>query len=311
MEGRLLYSLGGWPSGADNDDQQNYYVNLARDLSLANRKEFHQCSTKGVPLVYHCRVTVNRGHVDDADVITNFAIGTAQSNWVTRNAAVKTHFAREAMYKNAGVKKSERGRYDKTLKLNYNAASQTWQLPQFSDGTSTFDTTGSDWDPSTISIDDDASLVPCLFGTVVDEESTINAATFNIQNAYLSSRRKPQVDDMSAAEDVATSSILRQMFELDDERDDEIQALTQSVGDGTPYDSDAVAGTYTSEAIAGYGVVGNLASPFLTMDVDIPFGMMQITVRKKTSDGATTSSGGMGNALPLHLEVLGISEMQG
>lgn len=308
MEGRLFYGLAGWPTTSDADETERYYVNLARDLSLANRKEFHQCTTKGVPLVYHCRVTVNRGHIDDADVLTQIGIFTAQSNWVTRNAAVKTHFAREAMYKNAGVKKSERGRYDKTLKLNWDAASQTWQTPVFQDGATTYDTTGSDWDPSTISIDDDSSLVPCLLGSIANEESTVSADTFNIQNAYLASRRKPQVDDLSATEDVAVSSILRQMFELDDERDDEIQALTQSVGDGTPYDSDAVAGTYTSAAYAGYGVLGNLASPMLVMDVDIPFGLMEITANKKTSDGA---GGNISQQLFTHIEVLGISEMQG
>lgn len=311
MEGRLLYGLDGWPTGSDADEQETYYVNLPRDLSLANRKHFDQCSAKGVPLVYHTRITISRGITDDDDISTLVGLYTAQSNWVTRNAAVKTHFAREAMYKNAGVKKSERGRYDKTLKLNFDAASQSWKTPEFNDGATAYGTTGSDWDVSTISISEDAALVPCLFGTVVDEESAISADTFNIQNAYLASRRKPQVDDLGVAEDVSAHSILRQMMTTDDDRDTEIQALTQSVGDGTPYDSDAIAGTFTSAATAAYVLVGNKASPQVVVDVDIPFGLMQVVARKRTQDGAASTAGGMDALLGFHVEVLGISEMQG
>lgn len=311
MEGNLYYELNTWTSEPSALEQRNYYFNLARDLSLANRKEMTQCTTKGVPLVYHCRVTVVRPFGDEDDVILSAKGHTAQQNWVTRNAAVKTHFAREAMYKNAGVKKSERGRYDKTLKLNYNQATQSWALPEFSDQSAIYGLAGSDWDPSKIAIDDDADLVPTLFGSIVDEESVVNAATFNIQNAYLSSRRKPQVDDMSADEDVAASSILRQMFTLDDERDDEIQALTQVVGDSTPYDSDSTSGTFTSESVAAYGAVGTYAAPQITFDVDVPFGLMFWEMRKRTTDGAVTGSAGMKDAVPFHIEVLGVSEMQG
>ena len=139
MEGNLLYELDGWPASNDSGETESYYINLPRDLSLANRKHFDQCSAKGVPLVYHTRITISRGITDDDDVNAQVYLATAQSNWVTRNAAVKTHFAREAMYKNAGVKKSERGRYDKTLKLNFDAASQTWKLPKFNDGATAFD----------------------------------------------------------------------------------------------------------------------------------------------------------------------------
>lgn len=311
MEGNLYYDLSGWTSDSSVTEQRNYYFNLARDLSLANRKELTQCTTKGVPLVYHCRVTIVRPFMDNERVILTGKGHTAQQNWVTRNAAVKTHFAREAMYKNAGVKKSERGRYDKTLKLNYNQESQTWALPEFSDQSAIYNLTGSDWDPSKIAIDDDASLVPTLFGPIVDEESLVNSTTFNIQNAYLASRRKPQVDDMSVGEDVAASSILRQMFTVDDERDDEIQALTQVVGDSTPYDSDSVQGTFTSESVAAYGAVGTYAAPTITFDVDVPFGLMFWEMRKGTTDGAASGANGMKNHVPFHVEVLGISEMQG
>ncbi len=308
MEGRLQYTLTGFNSNADNLDTQEGYINLARDLSMVNRKGFDMTSSKGVPLVYHVRMTALRPSQDDTDVLTSVAVGCAQENWVTRNASVKTHFGREKMYKNAGVTKSDRGRYDKTLRLNYDAASQTWLLPLMQDGSTTFDATGADWDPSKIAIGEDADLIPTLFGAVVNEESAISAATFNIQNAYLASRRKPSIDDETDTEDVAVHSILRQMFVVDDADSDEIQAIAHSLGDEPPYDSDAVAGTFTSMTTLGFGQIGNLANPQFSFDVDIPFGIFAMDIAKQTVDNAT---GDMAHDPIIRIEVLGISEMQG
>ena len=308
MEGRLQYTLTGFNSNADNLDTQEGYINLARDLSMVNRKGFDMTSTKGVPLVYHVRMTALRPSQDDTDVLTSVTVGCAQSNWVTRNASVKTHFGREKMYKNAGVKKSERGRYDKTLRLNYDAASQTWLLPYMQDGSTTFDATGADWDPSKIAIGEDADLIPTLFGAVVNEENAISAATFNIQNAYLASRRKPSIDDETDTEDVAVHSILRQMFVVDDADSDEIQAIAHTVGDAPPYNSDAASGTFTCEALAGLAQLGNAAVPQVTIDCDIPFGLLHLTGVKQTIDNQT---GDMAGSISIFIEVLGISEMQG
>lgn len=309
MEGILNYT----PVDFSSETSENYhaatvYGNLPRDLSLVNRKGFDMTSSKGVPLVYHCRLTVYRPSQDDTDVMLSVAVGGAQSNWVTRNASVKTHFAREKMYRNAGVKKSERGRYDKTLRLNFNAASQTWMVPVLTDGSSTFTASGSDWDPSKIAVGEDADLIPTLFGAVVNEENAINAATFNIQNAYLASRRKPSIDDETDTEDVAVHSILRQMFVVDDADSDEIQAIAHTVGDAPPYDSDSASGTFTSQTTLGLMQIGNLASGQTSMDIDIPFGIFAMQVAKQTLDNAT---GAMESDPLIRIEVLGISEMQG
>jgi len=309
MEGILHYK----PVDFSEETTENYhaatvYGNLPRDLSLVNRKGFDMTTTKGVPLVYHCRVTVYRPSQDDTDVMLGVGIAGAQSNWVTRNASVKTHFAREKMYQNAGVKKSERGRYDKTLRLNYDAASQTWMVPVLTDGSSTFTASGSDWDPSKIAIGEDADLIPTLFGAVVNEESSISAATFNIQNAYLASRRKVAIEDVSDTEDVGAHSILRQMFVVDDADSDEIQAIAHSLGDEPPYDSDAVAGTFTSQTVLGLGQIGNLSSGQFTFDVDIPFGIFSMSISKQTLDNV---NGAMESDPLIRIDVLGISEMQG
>jgi len=310
MEGKLLYIN---PVDFSGETSENYhqgaaYINLPKDLSLVNRKGFDMTSSKGVPLVYHTRLTIHRSTQDDTDVTLIVGVNGAQSNWVTRNASVKTHFAREKMYANAGVKKSERGRYDKTLRLNFDAASQTWLVPHLNDGSTTWDATGADWDPSKIAVGEDADLIPTLFGAVVNEENAISAATFNIQNAYLASRRKVVIEDVGDAEDVGAHSILRQMFVVDDADSDEIQAIAHSVGDEPPYNSDAAAGTYTSMTSLGIHQIGNLAVPMGVMDVDIPFGICQLSLAKQTVDNA---NGSMEGSIIVAVEVLGISEMQG
>jgi len=305
MEGNLVYATTDFDQASGLTDASESYVNIPRDLSMTNRKGFAMTSSKGVPLVYHCRVTFFRPP-SATNIDTYIAVGGAQSNWVTRNASVKLHHAREAMYRNAGIKKSDRSRYDKTLRLNYNAASQTWLLPGMVDSSGAYDTTGADWDPSKIAIDDDISLIPTLFGGNTNEESTVSAATFNIQNAYLASRRKVAIEDVSDAEDVAARSILRQMFEDDPDRQDEIAAIAHEVGDEPPYNSDAVAGTYTSVSTLGIGVLGNLSAVSYTMDIDVPFGLFYVLMNKTSLSGNLVVK-----QVPFHVQVLGISEMQG
>lgn len=327
MEGNLVYDLGttgstvliagtetgalGFPGEtAENQFATKNYLNLPRDYSAANRRNMHMTSAKGVPLVYHTRMTFYRPQTDDQDVITSLAVGGAQSNWITRNASVKLHYAREAMFKNAGIRKSERGRYDKTLRLNYDSDSQTWTLPTFTDNTSVFTNIG-EWDASKIAIDENVDLTPCLFSTPVSEESAAlvgGSSTFNIQNAYLNSRRAVEEDE-GDDEGSAPHSIIRSMFNVEDSVDDDLQAIAQDNQDLTPYDHDAAAGTFTSVStlcLAGLGNTGSV--PYITVDVDIPFGICEIIVSKKTQDDSTSD---MSNPIGLRVELLGISEMQG
>jgi hypothetical protein len=323
MEGKVIYTLGttgstvieggetgalGFPGETSEDAfATRNYLNLPRDFSAVNRKGMHMTSAKGVPLLYHCRLTFLRPVIDDSDVVTYFQALGAQNNWVTRNASVKLHHAREQMFKNAGIRKSERGRYDKTLRLNFDAASQTWTLPYLNDGTSTFTDIG-EWDVSKIAIDDDTDLIPTLFGAVANEEASINAATFNIQNAYLNSRRAV-VEDAGEDESSAPHSIIRSMFNVEDATDDELQAIADANQDATPYDHDGIAGSFTSQSLLGLGAVGAVGGAVMAvMDVDVPFGIMGINVIKATIDGSTSAMDGVPI---LHVELLGISEMQG
>lgn len=314
MEGRLLYVDTGFdvgsgqqgdPAAGKIDTTKNYH-NFARDLSALNRKGFEQTTRKGVPLVYHCKLTVTRDVLTDRpNTLLAVSPKVAPSNWVTRNAAVKLHAAREKMFSNAGIKKSDRGRYDKTIRYGYNAHNQTWMSPSFSDGNAVFTDFG-EWDLSKIAIDQDTELVPTLFGSVFDESAGGTGDSFNLMNAYLNSRRKIQDDDLDSAEGVADHSIIRSMFNVEDATDDELAVIADDNQDLPPYDHDAIAGTFTSKVYTEIAMCGNHGAPKDTIYFDAPFGLAEIDLTK-TGD----SSGNLSADVIYQIEVLGISEMQG
>lgn len=304
MEGRLQYSETDFDATNSTLDLAESKVNLARDLSAVNRKGMHMTTAKGVPLVYHCRLTINRNFSDRINSALVAQVYTAQSNYVTKNAAVQLHAARETMFKNAGIKKSDRGRYDKTIRYCWDTAGDTYNLPIMTDGTSTFTDVG-EWDESKISIDEDSTLVPALFGPVLDETSVVSGNTFNLTNAYLNSRRKLDEDDLDAGDGAADHSIVRSLFNVEDSIDHTLQTTADDNQDKPPYDQDAAAGTFTSKAPAPIAVSGNYGAPKDTIEFDAPFGLFEISWIK-TAD----AQGDLSNAVGFHVEVLGISEMQ-
>lgn len=308
MEGKLYYLETDWDTTSGTQDVATAKINLARDLSEVNRKNMHMTSPKGVPLVYHCRLTAYRNFgTDAANSVMTTQVLTAQSNYVTRNAAVKLHAAREAMFKNAGIRKSDRGRYDHTIRYGWDAAGDTYAFPLCSaDGGSTFFSPAGEWDESKIAIDDDVSLVPVLFGSVADESAAINAATFNLTNAYLNSRRKLDVDDLDAGDGAADHSIIRSMFNVEDATDDELQVIADDNQDQPPYDQDAATGAFTSQSLSEIAFTGDWSKPSAVLEFDAPFGLAEIIMTKLTDSNKNLSGD-----TSYHIEVLGISEMQG
>ena len=306
MEGKLNYKLEGFDATSATTDADVGYVNLARDLSAVNRKGFEHTTRKGVPLVYHCKMTVYRLFNTDRPNSSLVVLpGVAQSNWVTRNAAVKLHAAREAMFRNAGISKGDRGRYDKTIRYGMTAHNQTWLLPSMTDGNLTFTDIG-EWDLSKIAIDQDTELVPTLFGPVFNEAAASTGNSFNLGNAYLNSRRKIQLDDMDDTEGQADHSVMRSMFNVEDATDDELAVIADDNQDKPPYDHDAVAGTFTSYAYGDAAILGNYGAVKDVVHFDAPFGLVTLGASKSTD-----SSGNLSDDVLLQIEVLGISEMQG
>ena len=105
------------------------YLDTAMELSKIDRKNHHQVTEKGVPLMYDMMVTISTPVLDipngviDANrqVILTGAVKTAPNNWQTRNAVRMTHFTREDLRKEAGVSKGAIGKYAKTLRMNLDA----------------------------------------------------------------------------------------------------------------------------------------------------------------------------------------------
>jgi hypothetical protein len=98
------------------------------------------------------------------------------------------------------------------------------------------------------------------------------------------------------------------MFNVADVVDDELSEIADDNQDQPPYNSDAVAGTFTAQAIAGVTELGNMASTSGVMYCDIPFGICKLVNAKQTQDNGTSS---MEHNVIVHVEVLGFSEMEG
>ena len=102
---------------------QELYLDTAAELSKIDRKNHHQVSSKGVPLVYDLRVTVSTpsttlASTPDKQLLSSGLVSTVPNNWQTRNAVRMTHFERENLRREAGVKKGSIGKYAKTMRLN-------------------------------------------------------------------------------------------------------------------------------------------------------------------------------------------------
>ena len=113
-----------------NSTDMTVYLDGAAELSKVDRKNHHQVSEKGVPLVYDYMVTVSTPSVvagaSETDQITLTGVAyTVPNNWQTRNAVRMTHFTREELRREAGVTKGAIGKYAKTLRLNMDAAMQS------------------------------------------------------------------------------------------------------------------------------------------------------------------------------------------
>lgn len=106
-----------------NSTDMVVYLDGAAELSKIDRKNHHQVTEKGVPLVYDYLVTVSTpskvsgADLEDQVTLTGVAY-TCGLNWQTRNAVRMTHFTREDLRREAGVSKGAIGKYAKTLRLN-------------------------------------------------------------------------------------------------------------------------------------------------------------------------------------------------
>ncbi len=292
-------------------------LNLPKDLSLLNRRGYASTTKKGVPLVFRCKVDF---HLQDEDGVgVSAAVGTdftgtlkldgCQNNWVMKNAAVKFHAAREAMFKRAGVKKRERGSWAHEVRYNYDSSGDTWLVPIDGDGDAF---TGGTWDVSAFSTQDDDNFTLRLVGTGTDSEAASAVSTLTIGHSYLASRA--QVPSDSNLEASATPSDYSYLNDLLDDSEmpiankDDIRDFAQHGQDNPPYDEFTAADTdhdITEPVELGRAVAG-LGNTFGSMLVDIPFGICR--ARATVHDAADTAVNPSGLMV---VEVLDIYPMQG
>ena len=104
------------------------FLDAAAELSVLGRKNHHQTSGDGKPLVYDMLVTITAPTFNNSNVpyITGYA-STVPANWQTRNAVRMAHFLREEQREEAGVSKESIGRYAKTMR--FNADSDMFAVP--------------------------------------------------------------------------------------------------------------------------------------------------------------------------------------
>ncbi|MBA7548339.1 hypothetical protein ES705_40791 [subsurface metagenome] len=107
MEGNLLYTA--QTSSGGTSAKQKYY-NIARDLSAINGKNEEITTRDGHLYAYIVEVTAY------GNAASFNQISTISNSWKVRNAFRKFHFARDHMFDQAGVTKSERGKYGQTLR---------------------------------------------------------------------------------------------------------------------------------------------------------------------------------------------------
>ena len=97
----------------------NAYLDTAAELSVLGRKNHHQVTEKGVPLVHDLLIRVTAPTFNNSnDPYIEGACYTVPNNWQTRNAVRMAHFLREEQREEAGVSKESIGRYAKTMRFN-------------------------------------------------------------------------------------------------------------------------------------------------------------------------------------------------
>lgn len=299
-------------------------LNLPKDLSIMNRRGYASTTRKGVPLVYQCQVDwylhddlgTGPAAAPGADLQATMKLTGAQNNWVVRNAAVKWHAAREAMFSNAQIKKSQRGAYSHEIRYNYHTADDTsnWLSPIDADGAAF---TGGTWDHSDITTDDDDSIALKLVGpSDIPEESGSTGSVLNIAHAYLMSRPTVNSDtNVQMSETPSKFSVLNQLINptgfRQDVLDDDIIDEARNAQDNPPYElidvsdssdlnHDITESVELGRAVAGFG------NAYGSALVEIPFGLCDFRAQAHDAAGTDTTFNGL-----ICVTVLDIYEMQG
>ena len=282
-------------------------INLVRDLAAVNRHNMAHTTSKGVPLVYRVAVTMmarvttadkNQIFVEDPNLIQVAEFHTAPNTWVTRNAFVKAHAARESMFKLQGVSKSDRGAYSRTIRPTWDADADTFLTPQKGDISGGQDYVMGNWDYSALK-QDDADLT--YLRTVGDT---------GVLSLYLDSRRQVSADSNSESDtedQPVDDNILNKLLSPTlgiSSKDGDVVALARDEQDNPPYSLDNN-GDHTDMVLAGRQYIGSQAGLTSTAVYDIPLGLFEF----KGLNGYVDTGAGIVRGFDLKIELLGVYPM--
>lgn len=303
MEGKLLYKAGSYGTNVTSIGT----LNIPKDLSLINRKNHEHTTKDGTPLVYHCKVTMYTPapgvDADRRDVMRIFGV---PQNWVYLRASKKLHAGREAMYKKNGIKKSERGRYSKTIRYQWDQ-DDDWLVPLQADTLTEYSSSElGTWDTTRLVLSNgttvDANLWQREAVLLTDEETGLGEVPLAV--GYLASRQVIREDNQDSDTNPTKFNMLNDLFDMGDSSDNAaVRDLAQGEQDNPPYDADALQGTFTEPVEIGRGICSQSTVGQVEFYIDVPFGLAAITAQSR--NGGTTTD------LEFAVEVLGVSEMQG
>lgn len=287
-------------------------INIVRDLAATNRHNVAHTTSKGVPLVYRCAVTVspavsvatyNAIFGEDEALVQVAEFASAPNTWVTRNAMVKAHAARENMFKQQGVKKSERGAYSKTIRPVWDGTPGSFLTPQHMEAAGGGDYAMGTWDYTALKADDgDLNHIKLSYSGSTDD---------SIMSLYLQSRSqiRPDSNTLDDNDDQpADSNILRQLLSPTlgiSAKDDDVIALARDEQDNPPYDLTVATGDASHPVMLGRQFIGGRAGLTSTQVYDIPMGIMGIRALNAFFDAGQNKT----QAFNIKVEVLGCYPM--
>ncbi len=323
----------------DGNTANDSKINLFRDYSAVNRKGLSATTRKGVPLVMKVAITATAGKVDMAssggstadlaytstgDVsvsgsdpavasprnIMQVRFYGATNGWVTRNAAVKTHAARESMFKKSLISKKERGAYDHTIRYMLEAgSSEAYMTPQSKSGNLAMGT----WDHSRLIWNDDTSgALLSVTGSHGTEESTTAFTSLNIQQMYLHSRDAEVPADSNLESNLipAKFSVLNRLFTHDTTgAQDDVVALARDEQDNPPYDLTVVGNDLSEQHELGRLQFGLFNGASATTVVEVPFGLLK--VNSQVLGANEQSTGDVSCAVDFGVKLLAVYPMEG
>ncbi len=310
------------------------YLNTPKDLSLLNRRGYASTTRKGVPLIYRTMFKIYQHDEDGktvgfdasdagsttadtdaetiavADFSTILRVSGCQNNWVAKNAAVKWHAAREALWKAAGISKRDIGAWAKEVRYSYNAYNNAWLVPVDGDGAAF---AGGTWDLTPFVSEDDPEFMLKLVGSGVDEDVSFGGTELNFMFSYLSSRGTVPADSNLETSDVpATNSKLQQILNwrsgVTRAEMSYIQEDVDDVQDNPPYaafGSGSTTHDITEPVELGRAVAGQ-GPAFGSVICDVPFGIAEVNVRHSGASDQNISDG-----VHFSTEILDIYPMQG